>query len=334
MPTETSVALSLAELSRIEEERVEREKTARAKGRSARIQREREAEARRLAEDDAKLRDEEAARVEQARREAAERALRAARERADLEVARIRAEAKSRLDADNAARAHELAVLGTKRETGRRRREIVLGVALSVCFALGGFGFWDASARTSKYERSVEELRERERAVLRERDDSKRVELQSLERRHATLLARPRTADAKPTLEAAESARAAIDVRSPSQDRLRAFADSLDVLDRRLDVLDEVALLDRRGRDLASWASSQKRTARLESVKTAALRAKAEDAGADAISAYERELDGVASELGERTRGAARPHAGEPTGAERTCREGDPGCGLDGKPLF
>jgi hypothetical protein len=334
MPTETSVALSLAELSRIEEERVEHEKAERARERSARAERERQAEARRRAEEEAKLRHEQAERAELVRREAMENAQSEARQRAELEVVRIQAEAKARLEADNAVRTHELAVLRTKRETGRRRREIVLGVALAVGLSLGGLGYADANARTAKYERTAEELRERERAVLRERDDAKRIELQSLERRQASLLARANASGAKHEREAAEAAHAAVDIHAPAQDRLVAFAESLDALDQRIDRLDQVALLDQRRDDLASWASSRRHTAELEQVKAAAERAKSQDAGPEAISAYERALDRLASTLGARSGSVGRTGQDAPSGGQQKCHDGDPGCGIDGRPLF
>lgn len=335
MPTETSVALSLAELTQIEEERIEREKTERARQRAERVRRERDAEVRGQAEEEARMRADEAERAERARLEAQEKALLEAREQAVRDVARIRAEAEVRLEADNASRAHELAVLRTERETGRRRRELVLAAALVIVAVTGGAMSWTASTRAAREAQAAAEHQERERSLLRERDEQKRVELQALDRRHAALLARPHAAEAKRAKQTAEDARAAVDPRAPATARLRTFAESLDALDARIAELDRLAGLDRRRDDLSLWAASRRQTARLESLNAAARRARTETASSDEVARYERALDQLAGELGE--------HRGVPSGTsprvetsrdERKCRDGDPGCGLDGRPLF
>lgn len=332
--TETSFALSLAELSQIEEARIEAERTDRARRVADRARAEREEQERRVAEQQARERAEQQARAERGLEEAAARARAEARERAALDVARIEAEARARLAADNAARAHELAELRVRRETGRRRRELVLGAVLASVLAAAGFGAWDASSRLGRHERAAEELRERERSLLREREDGKRSELGGLERRHAALLARAHSEDAKTERATAEAARRALDPRSPTHDRLRAFAEALDALESRVDRSARLALLDRRRDDLATWATSVKRTKRLEAVTSAARAARSENAGAGALAAYERALDQLSLELGERTGGSSRAGGADPVEVKGSCQEGDPGCGLDGKPVF
>ena len=332
--TETSVALSLAELTRIEEDRIENERSERARGRAARVREERESEARRLAAEQARLSADEEARQRVVSEAAIERARAEARERARVEVARIEVEAKIRLDADNAVRAHELTELRVRRETGRRRREIAVSAALALVVTLGGLGIYDANTRVGKHERTGEELRERERALLRERDDRKQLELKAIELRQAALLARPRAADAKAGIATAAAAHAAIDARAPAHDRVRAFAEALDALEERIDALDKIALLDQRRADLSAWASASKRTKRLDAVNGAASRAKAAGAGMDALLRYERALDGLGSELAERAGAAPRSAAAGTVVATGSCQEGDPGCGIDGRPLF
>ncbi len=113
---------------------------------------------------------------------------------------------------------------------------------------------------------------------------------------------------------------------------MRAFAEALDALEERIDALDKIALLDQRRADLSAWASASKRTKRLDAVNGAASRAKAAGAGMDALLRYERALDGLGSELAERS-GAAPRSAGTVV-ATGSCQEGDPGCGIDGRPLF
>ncbi len=148
------------------------------------------------------------------------------------------------------------------------------------------------------------------------------------------MIARARSADAKAEKGTVEAARAGLDARSPSHAGLRALAESLDALEARLDTLDELAGLDRRHADLAAWASSARRTKRLEAVKVAARAAKADNAGAAALATYERTLDQLSVDLGERAGVAGGAGTVQLADSKGTCQEGDPGCGLDGKPVF
>jgi hypothetical protein len=149
---DTSVTFSLAELADLERARVDEEDRARTRERA------RAAEARRL--DEARRRDEEAAtskaseraRAERAREEAVAKARAMARDESAREVARIEAEARTRLAADDAVRAHELAVLRIRTETGRRRGAVGLAAALALVVTIGGVGAVRASSRATGLE--------------------------------------------------------------------------------------------------------------------------------------------------------------------------------------
>ncbi|MBK7583835.1 MAG: hypothetical protein IPI67_27035 [Myxococcales bacterium] len=332
--TDTSVAMSLADLAKIEDERIEQEQTTRARAREQRAREQREAAARRLAEEAAGL---AAAAEEQARRNreaVTEKARAEARERAAADVARIEADARARLELENAARAHELASLRVRRETGRRRREYVLGAALALLVSVGAVAAYDANQRITTRERASLELKEREHALIQEHNDAKRTDLAALDRRHANLLARPLSDKAASERDTAAAARAGLDARSPGQDGLRAFGDALDALQTRVEGLERLSALEHRHADLASWASSVRRTSALQDVQSAALAARKPGAGPDALVAYERALDAARPKLGERAGQAGPLVTNETTTTGRTCREGDPGCGLDGRPLF
>lgn len=334
--TDTSVSVSLADLAKIEEERLQQEEADRARTREERARQEREATAKRHSEEMEAARATAEAAAQRSREEAIEKVRAEARERAASDVARIQAEARARLEVDNAARAHELAVLRAKRETGRRRREIALGVALAFVACLGGLGTYEASGRASKLERAGQELRDRERALGREHEDAKRTDLQALDRRHAALQARGFDRDAGEAKKTVEAARAAIDARSPSRDGLRTFADSLDALQSRIETLEKLSLLERRHADLAAWARAVRRTQAMQPVSDGAARARAPGAGSAAMVAYERALDTARARLAGDASSPGRPGASEPGpgSSTGTCRENDPGCGLDGKPVF
>jgi hypothetical protein len=328
--SENSVTISLAELARIEEERVQREESERARLRAERAQKAREAEEVRRAEEAAKLAAEEQARSRRARDELIEKARLEAREQAAADVARIEAEAKVKLAADNAVRAHELNQLRVRRETGRRRREYVLGAALALFACIGGVTKYSAGQRLDELERATVELREREHARAGERDDARSTELAALDRRHAALLARSAAEGAEGARKTAEEARQAIGERAPGHERLRRFGDALDALENRIEALEKIEALDRRRDDLAAWAASSRRKDVAEELRRAAAAAKASGAAAE----YEQALGQARAALTQRA--GLRPNrpAGEPGPAVGRCHEGDPSCGIDGRPIF
>ncbi|APR86205.1 TolA protein [Minicystis rosea] len=333
--SDTSVTFSLAELAKIEEERVREEDTKRARTREKEAQERREAEARRRAEEEARLAAENEARA-RARREEVERQARAeAREKAAFEVARIEAEAKARLDADNAARAHDLAVLRVQTESGRRRLQIMLGAVIGLAVCSGSAAAYGVTRRMTALEQSADQLREGQQALSRERDNAKATELTALDRRFAMLRARPAARDAEEARIAAEAARVRIDVKAPDHDRMRAFGDALDTMAARIDFVEKLELLDHRRDDLFAWAADRKRNEATTAARTAAARAKT---GCDeaSLQSYDRALAQLRDTLAQTPSAAGRAVAVRPQdhGGGRGCAEGDPGCGLDGKPLF
>jgi hypothetical protein len=331
--TETSVTISLAELARIEEERVKQEEADRARDRAERARHVREAEAARRAEEAARLAADDEARARKAREEAIEKARLEAREQARVEIARIEAEAKARLAADNAVRAHELNELRVRRETGRRRREYVLSAALALFACVGGVATYTTTQRHDELARATAELRDREHALARERDDARGTELAALDRRHATLLGRASKRGAEAARRTADEARRAIAERAPGHERLRMFADALDALETRVEALEKLEALDGRRTDLLAWATATRRKDVAEALRRASDTAKAPNAGADAIADYEQALNRVRDRLQRRGGPVLNRTVDDGPGPNR-CDPNDPSCGFDGKPVF
>src|SRR5262245_30393641 len=289
--TETSVTISLADLAKIEEKRVRDEETERARTREREARARHATEQKRRAEEEARLAAMEEARARQLREAALEKGLLDAREKAAIEIARIDAEARARLETENAARGHELSVFRTRRETGRRRREIFLASALAVFLFGGAVAANEASTRLTKAQQSAEELREGQRAFSRERDDAKRTELDALDRRLEALSARPGAKSAEEARKIAEVARVGLDPNALDHGRLRAFADAIDAFGARVDAVEKLAGLDRRFADLTAWAASVRRSDATAAAKSAGLRARSSTAGPEAIAAYDKSLD-------------------------------------------
>jgi hypothetical protein len=331
--SESSVTFSLAELARIEEERLRKEDALRAQAREREARERREAEQRRRAEEEARLAAETEARARRLRAEAEEKARNEARDKAAADVARIEAQARAKLEADNAQRAHELAILKVHAESGRRRLATALVAVIGLAIAGGGAAAVATTRHIAAIEQETERLREEQAALRRERDSAKSTELSSLDRRFAALLARPHASEAEDAKQAAEAARKAVDTKAPDHARMRAFGDALDALDARLDTLDKLAQLDRRHADLDAWAAAGKRTDGTAAVRAAATRAKAIGSD-DALRAYEASLDHLRDTLAQAQggRGGVRPATQENKGGE--CTPGDPGCSFDGHRIF
>jgi hypothetical protein len=338
-PSDTSVTFSLAELAKLEEERVrdEERRHAAAKDRAVREARAAEA-ARRDAEAQRRAADEEA-RARRERAEAEEQARRSARERADMDVARIQADARVKLDADNAARAHELAVLRARAGSGGGRAVSVLAAALALVMVASGVATYRATTRAATLELEVGDLRDGQQALARERERAKATELSALERRYAGAVARYGAHDADEARAVADTARTAAAATPLDQDRLRAFADALDALDARHAAALRVASLDRRRDDLLAWAGASKRSDATAAVRAAAVRARAlGDEGA--AQRYEAALDQLRESLARDGSKDGAPAGARPDrivqadGSKHVCIPGDPACGLDGKPIF
>jgi hypothetical protein len=332
---ETSVTFSLAELARIEEERVREEDGKRAEARAQHAREQREAEKRRRAAEEAQLAAEAEARSRRVRAEAEEKVRAEARERAAAEVARIEAQGRARLDDANAQRAHELALLRTRTEGGRRALQIALGTVLALTLGGGSAAAYGVSRHVEGLAADTAQLREGQQALAREREQAKTTELAALDRRFTALRQRPLLREAEDARATAAAARQAIDPKTLDHDRLRAFGDALEALDARLDTLDRIADLDRRQADLATWAADRKRGEAAAAAKLAGTRARLM-ATDDALRAYEGELDKLRDALaqapaaGPGGRTAVKVADGNPG----TCLKGDPRCDIYGRPLF
>ena len=330
---ETSVTFSLDELSRLEQDRVREEEVHRTRLREESRRQQRTADERHRAEEEARIAADAADRARRLREEAEEKARCEARARAALEVARIEAEAKARLEADNALRAHELAVLRARRERAGRNLHRVLGVALVLAVLGGSVTAYAMTRHVAALEQETERLRERQIALVREREQAIAGELAALDRRFATLRAGT-GADAADEVLVAEGARAGIEVPAADSGRLRAFADALDALALRLQMTERRDQLDRRHADLVAWAAKLRRSEILAPIQNLAVRARTAGANESVLRAYEEALDRARAAL---VSGPARAQGasgvvGVP--APRCTNPHDPLCGLDGQPLL
>jgi len=332
---ETSVMFSLAELADIEEKRVREEAIERARRReeqarerTAAEQQQREAEAVRVAA---------AAEARQQReRERAKAIVKSkAREQAELDVARITAEGKARLETDNAARAHELAILRVKSASGHARLRRVLAAVLGAVLLAGSGAAYAVNNHLRHLEQQSQRLRDDRWALIQSRDKEMAAELMALDRRHDALRERSGPAYAKPAEEQAAAARAAVEAGGVDAAKLRAIGEALDDLDVRLDRADRLAEHDRRLTDLAAWARSTRKAKRMEAARSAAARAHRSPDSDDALAAYGRALDGFRKTLSADGGAKQMPQVtGPPQDTKTVCTDPhDPLCGLDGKQL-
>ncbi len=333
--SETSVTFSLAELAKIEEERVREEEQKRLRSREREARERRDAEEKRRAAEAAEVAAQAEAQAKRRREEAEAKARAEAREQAAAEIARIEAASKARLDAENAARAHELALLRVKTEANKGRAVIGLAVALGLSILGGGvFGF-QTKQKLAEMEARAERLDEGRSALSREREQARSTELASLDKRFATLRSRLGENKSEVALTVAEAARAAIDPKALDHHRMRTFGEALDALQAKIEAREKITALDRRYVDLGVWAAQQRKQSVLSEAEEAGKRAKATTDVA-AIAAYERALDGARRELGQGAKAASGAIAVADNNKKTAgvCQPGDPGCGLDGKPLF
>jgi hypothetical protein len=332
--SDNSVTFSLAELAKLEERRVREEDEQRARSRENEARERREAQAQKRAAEAAQVAAEAEARAKRVREEAVEKVRLEARERAAVDVARIEAESRARLEADNATRAHELAVLRVHTDSGRRRLQYALAGVIGLVVCGGSGAAYGVTRHVAGITQDAERLREGQLSLAQERENARATELKALDRRKDALLARPLAKDAGEARATVEAARGAVDARAVDHGRMRAFADALDVLQARIDTLERIAALDRRGADLAAWAAERKQSSATAAAKSAATRAKLTGTE-DALRAYEVALDQLRDTLAQSTSGAGRPGViVEPKRPAGSCAAGDPGCGLDGRPLF
>jgi colicin import membrane protein len=337
---EWSVLFSLSELAAIEESRVREETAHRAS-----MQREQEA-ARQAAIDAehaaerARIAAEQSRRAEEARADEEERVKRSAREQAELEVARIEAEARARLREEDAARAHELEVLRLRNDARCSRLRFALAGSLCAVAIGGATAGWAVQRHVAAIAQESQRVRDDSWALQKTHDETMAAELASLDARHASLAANVEDKATKALLRA-EAARSAIETGRLDSGRLRSFRAALDELDGVAKRERQLATLDRRLNDLRRWAETAKSSAPIEAARKAA--AKARDGGPEDVERYQRELDGLASALGSGTAAPVVAAAATAiattkdtteTAAPRRCkRQGDPLCGFDGNAL-
>lgn len=338
--TDTSVVFSLSELANIEEERVREEAAQRAalerdvaRARHAAIAADRAAEESRLAAD--------AERRQRLEREAAEQNARdLARERAAVEVARIEANAKSQLAADNAARAHDLRVLQMKADSGRSRLRYALGAVIGLVVLGGAATAWGVGNHVTELERQSQQVRDDRFALNNTHEAALASQLTTLDARQRVLHERATSKLVEASRLRSEAARGAIEAGGVDAPKLRAFSDALDLLAADVHRSERVSGLDRRFSDLRAWAGAKTATELVAAASATA--AKAHDATADdaTVTRYADAVDALASALANGKDVPRIPGVGpkkDPTTKTAAtwtpCEPTDPFCGLDGKPL-
>ena len=344
----SSVTFTLAELAKLEAERCRDEEAQRAHAREKAAQDKRDADAKKAQAEAQRLAAEAEAKAKKDHEAAVEKARLEARERAAADVAHIQAEAAARLEADNAQRAHEIALVRIRTESSARKLRTALAVVVGAALLGAGGAAISVSRQVTSLEQETAALREGQTALTHEREQAKQSELAALDKRHAALRERALGAAQHKTLgvgrdvEAAsivaETARATVDPKALDHDRMRAFADALDALQARIETLETVAALDQRKDDLDAWAGERRKSdalsTKVAAAKDAAQKARAAGAGKADAKAYEVALGhlhdaiaqaGTGTGTGGRGGGARTETLGAP------CTPGlDPLCGPDG----
>jgi hypothetical protein len=213
-----------------------------------------------------------------------------------------------------------------------------LAVALGLVVAGGSAAGYAADRHLAGLEQETTLLREGQQALAKERERAKAAELGALDRRFSALVLRARSSTgAAEQLAATEAARNALDPKALDHDRLRAFGDALDALSARLDTVERVSALDRRRDDLVAWAAERRRSEATAAARFAGARARAAFTE-ESIGAYERSLDQLRGALAQAGTAAGGQGLGQKDDHDHdhgtSCLRGDPGCGLDGKPIF
>src|SRR5262249_34936746 len=151
-----------------------------------------------------------------------------ARKQAAIDVARIEAEAKARLEADSARRAHELEILRARGSGRNRRLQHALAAVLSLVVSGGAVAACATARQIARLEQEAGRLRNDQLAIRQAHERVLATELAALDRRHTALRAHPFARDAEDAAAAAEVARNAINTAGADDDRIRAFEGALD----------------------------------------------------------------------------------------------------------
>jgi hypothetical protein len=329
---ETSVLFSLAELARIEEERVhEEEREQRRERHERRLARDR-AEAAERAAEAARVASETEARAERQRQDLEDQVRRQAREQAAIETARIQAEAKAKLDADNAVRSHELDLLRTKNERYRGRLRYVFAAFVGLVALSGAASAFSVDQHLTALNARTVELERGRAEALAAHERSLTITLERLDKRHEAL-SRVELPHAEALRDAADKARRALEGASLDADRLAVFERALDAWQLRADHHARLQALDTRHRDLEAWAMKQRQTKLLDDSRR--LAAKAHAAGADerALDAFGKSLEALAASLRAGASGGGGVITTTDDGGGTCTDPHDPLCGFDGKIL-
>jgi hypothetical protein len=238
---ETSVTFSLTELMHMEAERLHDEELARARDREGRAREERRAAARRREQEEAAVVALEQERGARLREEATQAARRAAEQQAVIEVSRIEAEGKARLAADQANRAHELALLRARGEGAAGRWRVAFASVTAAALCGVGALLWSGHADALAAEAAVARERGARQVAEEARATAGRGEAAALERREAGVRARAMAVGAAALGAGTETARHAAEADPASAGRMAAYRDALDTWQGRVEGLEREA---------------------------------------------------------------------------------------------
>ncbi|HEX2882048.1 MAG TPA: hypothetical protein VHO25_21160 [Polyangiaceae bacterium] len=171
---ESSVLFSLAELQRMEHDRLAIEERQQATARERRERERRQAEAEQHRHEQEQRASERAATEEHARREAEALAHERARQQSVVEVARIEAEAKVRLAAEERARTQELALLRTRSHQGLYRVCVGLSVALLAALSGMAVGTWRLNSDLDQLKSDLSQAQQLQASTASDRDSTAR----------------------------------------------------------------------------------------------------------------------------------------------------------------
>ena len=293
-PSDSSVTFSLSELVEMERQRLREERERESDAERKRAARARdEAERARAQADEARARD-EAARRERTLVEAEAKARVEGQKQAVLDVARIEAEARIKIEADEAARRHEIALLRARLDHRSARGRTAIAIALALSVVVGVVFVLAARASAVRFEGEVASLRLEVGRLRDQRDEA-------LDRGDA---AERDAADARRKQRDVEAARVVV------LDQRRGDLAGWAADRRRPELLAPVVAASERARDEPSAASIAAYERALGTVR-------------DALGASERRTIGAAPSVSDDTV--------PPTG--KCTNPNDPLCGFGGRGL-
>ena len=180
---ESSVLFSLKELMNLEEDRIREEEAQKEAKAKAELEAKQTAERAAREAEEARLRAEEEARRQEEQRRKEEATRLEAIRHGEIEKARAEAEHRARMEALSAQQAHEQTLAALSQDKGKKRLQIIVGVAVAVLLiggVAGGLAFKqhqeDAAKRAAVLEAQRRDTEERLRRLQNEFEIANRKE--------------------------------------------------------------------------------------------------------------------------------------------------------------